>query len=224
MTFFTRVVVFLGAFAFLAGLPAAYAQQEFSPPQGKGRVVVLFSGKAGPSRCAEVASGIPKLGYDVVLFDGNALKGSHGEAAKAAIQQALSMPHALPGKVALVGFSAGGGEALYYGTQWPDQVAGVVVWYPANFFIRNVPGFVNRLQVPVVTFAAGKDNFLNGCCTAANDNALQAAAKAAGKPFDLTVYPDADHDFAKGGPNYNAKDYEDAFQRTAGALKMYLAN
>lgn len=224
MNLFIRTVAFIGALFFVAGLPAAHAQQEFSPPKGKGRVVVLFSGIAGPSQCVDVASDIAKLGYDVVMFDGNSMKGTHGKAVKAAIQQALSMPNALPGKVALVGFSSGGGAVLYYGTRWPDQVAGVVVWYPANSFIRNVPRFINRLQVPVVAFAGGQDNFLHGCCTAANDTALQTAAKAAGKPFDLTVYPDANHDFAKGGSNYNSKDYNDALQRTADALKMYLAN
>jgi len=127
------------------------------------------------------------------------------------------------GKVALVGFSLGGGESLYYGSQWPDQVAGIVVWYPANAFIKNMPGFADRLQVPLVVFAGGKDNYRNGCCTAANDEALQSASKAAGKSFDLTVYPDANHDFVKGGANYNEKDYDDAFQRTADALKSYLA-
>jgi dienelactone hydrolase len=221
---FTRIVAFIGACAFLAGIPKAHAQQEFPPPQGRGRVVVLSSGVSGPSHYAEVASEIAKLGYDVVLFDGNAEEGTHGQGVKTAIQQALAMPHALPGKVALVGFSLGGGESLYWGTQWPDQVAVAVVWYPANSFIRDVPRFANRLQVPVVAFAGGNDNFRNGCCTAAKDAALQAAAKAAGKPFDLTVYPDANHDFVKGGSNYNAQDYADAFQRTTNALKMYLAS
>ncbi len=113
---------------------------------------------------------------------------------------------------------------MYWGTQLTDQVAGAVVWYPANAFIRDVPGFANRLQVPVVVFAGGKDHFRNGCCTADKDGALQQASKAAGKSFDLTVYPDANHDFVKGGSNYNAKAYEDALQRTADALKTYLGS
>jgi dienelactone hydrolase len=78
------------------------------------------------------------------------------------------------------------------------------------------------LQVPVVVFAGGKDNFRNGCCTAAKDQELQTAAKGAGKSFDLTVYPDANHDFVKGGSNYNDKDYQDAFGHTSDALKQYL--
>lgn len=207
----------------LAAVPIARAQQEFPPPQGKGRVVVLSSGMSGPAHYTEVAREISKLGYDVVLFDGNAEEGTHGDGVKSAIQQAMGMPHALPGKVALVGFSLGGGMSLYYGSQWPDQVAGVVAWYPANAFIRDESGFARRLQTPIVAFAGGKDKFRNGCCTAAKDYALQSAAKAAGKSFDLTVYPDAKHDFVKGGGNYNAGAYADAFQRTAEALKVYLA-
>jgi len=227
MTTASRVAVFAAVFAVFAVVPVARAQQaspqEFPPPQGKGRVVVVSSGMSGPAHYTEVAQEIAKLGYDAVLFDGNAEEGTHGDGVKSAIQQALAMPRALPGKVALVGFSLGGGESLYYGSQWPDQVAGIVVWYPANAFIKNMPGFADRLQVPLVVFAGGKDNYRNGCCTAANDEALQSASKAAGKSFDLTVYPDANHDFVKGGANYNEKDYDDAFQRTADALKSYLA-
>jgi dienelactone hydrolase len=214
--------VSLGALVAASGARGQQTAQEFPPPQGKGRVVVLSSGMSGPSHYVTVAQEIAKLGYDVVMFDGNAEEGTHGDGIRSAIQQAQAMPHALPGKVALVGFSLGGGESLYYGTQLPDQVAGVVAWYPANAFIHNVPGFANRLAVPVVVFAGGRDNFRNGCCTASNDQNLQAASKAAGKSFDLTVYPDADHDFVKGGTNYNEKDYDDAFQRTADALKTYL--
>jgi len=228
MTIASRVAAFAAVFALLFAVPVAHAQQtsgqEFPPPQGKGRVVVLSSGMSGPAHYIEVAQEIAKLGYDVVLFDGNAEEGTHGDGVKAAIAQALTMPHALPGKVALVGFSLGGGESLYYGSQWGDQVAGIVVWYPANAFIKNLPGFASRQQVPIVVFAGGRDHFRNGCCTATNDQALQAASKAAGKSFDLTVYPDADHDFVKGGANYNAAAYADAIQKTADALKVYLAN
>jgi dienelactone hydrolase len=223
-----RIAAFAALCGLLTAITAVQAQQkfaqEFPPPQGNGRLVVLASGMSGPAHYTTVAQEIAKLGYDVVLFDGNAEEGTRGSGVRADIQQAQGMPHALPGKVALVGFSLGGGEALYYGSQWPDQVAGIVVWYPANSFIHDLPGFAGRLQVPLVVFAGGKDNYRNGCCTASNDEALQSASKAVGKSFDLTVYPDANHDFVKGGANYNAKDYADAFQHTADALKIYFAN
>jgi acetyl esterase/lipase len=226
MASIARVSILAAVFALIAAVAPLQAQQgqEFPPPQGKGRVVVVSSGMSGPAHYTQVTEEIAALGYDAVLFNGNAEEHTQGAGVKSAIEQALAMPHALPGKVALVGFSLGGGESLYYGTQWGDQVVGAVLWYPANSFIRDVPGFANRLQVPVVVFAGGRDQFRNGCCTAAKDSALQDASKAAGKSFDLTIYPDADHDFVKGGEHYNAKDYSDAFQHMADALKTFFSN
>jgi dienelactone hydrolase len=221
----SRLILFLIVMLGTVSLcPELRAQQEFPPPSGKGRVVVLSSGMSGPAHYTQVAQEIAALGYDVILFDGNAEENTHGAGVKTAIQQAQGMPHASAGKVALVGFSLGGGEELYYGTQWADQVAGAVLWYPANVFIRDVAGFASRLEVPVVVFAGGKDNYRDGCCTAAKDGTLQQASKAAGKSFELTVYSDAKHDFVKGGENYNAKDYSDGFQRMADALKTFLTN
>lgn len=205
-------------------IPATQAQQEFSPPSGKGRVVMLDSGLSGPDHYATVAKEIAAMGYDVVVFDGRAEEHTNGEGVKSDILKAQGMPHALAGKVAVVGFSAGGGLALYYATQWPDLVAGVALWYPANSFIKDVPGVANRMQVPVVMFAGGKDHYRSECCTAARDTELSEAAKAAGKSFDLTVYPEAKHDFVKGGENYNEKAYADALQKTGDALKKFLAN
>jgi dienelactone hydrolase len=224
MTTFSRIAAFAAVAIILGATPAARAQQEFPPPQGMGRLVVLASGLSGPKQYMEVAADIAKLGYDVVLFDGNGEENTQGKGVKRDIDKARTMPHALPGKVALVGFSLGGGMDLYYGTQLADDVAGVVVWFPANAFIKDVPGFANRLQVPLVVLAGGKDHFRDNCCTADKDSTLQQAAKSAGKSFELTVYPDANHDFSKGGNNYNAKDYADGLQRTADALKMYLGN
>jgi dienelactone hydrolase len=209
------VVVFVGV------ATVSQAQQEFPPPQGKGRVVVVISGRSGAGHYETAAREIAQLGYDVVLFDGNPMEGTHGEGVKAAIVQAQSMPHALPGKVGLVGFSLGGGLSLYYGTQWPDLVAGVVVWYPATTFIKDVPGFAGRLQVPVLMFAGEKDTY-RGCCLVANAHTLADAAKASGAQFELITYPKTEHDFVKGGSHYNAQTYSDALQRTAERLKKYL--
>jgi alpha-beta hydrolase superfamily lysophospholipase len=222
MIVFSRLAAVIGMLTCLTATTVVHAQKEFPPPQGKGRVVVLASGMSGPAHYSTVAGEIAQLGYDVVLFDGNAMEGTHGDGVKTAIQQAQQMPHALPGKVALVGFSLGGGMSLYYGVQLPDQVAGVVAWYPANAFIKDVPGFPSKLQVPLLVFAGGKDHFRNGCCTADKDSVLAAASTAAGKTFELIVYPDAEHDFVKGGDHYNPKDYSDALQHTAAKLKEFL--
>jgi len=213
----------IAAFAVAAFASAAASQQEFPPPQGKGRVVVVASGMSGPEHYSTVSREIAAFGYDVVLFDGSAMEGSHGEALKSAILQAQQMPHALPGKVALVSFSAGGGISLYYGTQWPDLVVGAILWYPATFFIKDVPGFASRLKVPVLMFAGEKDTYRN-CCLVSTAHTVADAAKAAGQPFDLFTYPKTEHDFVKGGSHYNAEAYNDALQRTSLRLKELFGN
>ncbi|HTW78932.1 MAG TPA: dienelactone hydrolase family protein [Terracidiphilus sp.] len=220
MISFRCIFPVLAAAAAIAVSNAVFAQQEFPPPQGKGPVVVVASGLSGPSHYAKVARDIAALGYDAVLFDGSAMEHTHGEAVHAAILQAQQMPHALPGKVALVGFSAGGGESLYYATEWPDLVTGVIVWFPATSFIRNVSGFIDRLQVPVLMFAGEKDHYRDNCCTADTARNLAAAARAAGKPFDLYTYPKAEHDFVRDGAHFNADADADAFQKTADRLKQ----
>jgi dienelactone hydrolase len=224
MTALSRLTRVVGLLACLTAASVARAQQEFPPPQGKGRVVVVASGMSGPEHYTTVSREIAQLGYDVVLFDGNKMEGTQGEGVKTAILQAQQMPHALPGKVALVGFSLGGGMALFYGTQWPDLVSGAVVWYPATIFIKDIAGFPGRLKVPVLMFAGENDTFRNGCCLVDKARALAAAATGAGKPFELITYPKTDHDFIKGGAHYNSNSYSDALQRTAAKLKELLGN
>jgi dienelactone hydrolase len=219
---FRRFFPVLSAALVVATSTIVFSQQEFPPPQGKGPVVVVASGLSGPSHYAKVARDIAALGYDAVLFDGAAMEHTHGEAVHSAILQAQQMPHALAGKVALVGFSAGGGESLYYATQWPDLVAGVIVWFPATSFIKNVPGFVDRLQMPVLMFAGEKDHYRENCCTADNARNIATAAKAASKTFDLYTYDKAEHDFVRDGEHYNAEADADAFQKTSDRLKQLL--
>ena len=103
----------LAASAILGLAGRAFAGQEFPPPQGKGPVVMLASGMSGPDHYVTVSKDIAALGYDVVLFDGNAMEGNQGAGVTNAILEAQKAPHGLPGKVALVGFSLGGGMILY---------------------------------------------------------------------------------------------------------------
>ena len=93
----------------LLASPGAIAQEEYPPPSGKGRVVVMASGATGIPNYRDVARRIAALGYDVVLFDANNWAGTQDRGLRDVIAQAQRMPHALPGKVGLVGFSLGGG-------------------------------------------------------------------------------------------------------------------
>lgn len=204
--------------AVAACVPYVLAQQEFPPPQGNGRIVVLVSGTAGPKHDKEFAQAIAALGYDVALFDGNKMEGKGLEGIRSAIEQARQMPHAVPGKVALIGLSLGGGLALAYGSLMPNEVAVDIVWYPATGFFSRFPGFARRIRVPVLMFAGESDTYRD-CCLISTARAIGAAAATAKVPFELVTYPNTGHDFIVGGSNYNPQSYKDALDRTAARLK-----
>jgi hypothetical protein len=52
MDVFPRLAAIIGVLTCLTAASVAHAQQEFPPPQGKGRVVVLASGESGPGHCS----------------------------------------------------------------------------------------------------------------------------------------------------------------------------
>jgi dienelactone hydrolase len=218
--FIAAVAVLLVSLAFDSSLPA---QEVISPPQGKGHVVVFLSGMAGPKHDKALAEAIASLGYVVVVHDGRKMGEGLGQALRTAIEKAQQTPNALPGKVALVGVSLGGGYALAFGSRWPDLVAVDILWFPATGFVRRMPGFVNRISAPVLMFAGEADRY-EDCCLIATARAMAANAAAAGVPFELVTYPGVDHDFIKGGANYDPAAYSDALDRTAAKLKAAFAN
>jgi dienelactone hydrolase len=147
---------------------------------------------------------------------------------KKAIDRAQRSPHAVPGKTAVIGFSLGGGGALYNATPLSDLVSVVVAYYPYTKTWANKMGwFVKRFQVPVLVLAAQRDRYKD-CCVIESMQAMEAAAKLNGKQFELVVYPDADHGFnlqtgAKGEPTgaYRRDDDRDAWRRTVEMLKLH---
>ena len=204
----------------------ATAQEEIPPPSGKGRVVVVFSGATGPGNYRAISNRIAALGYDVVLFDSNAVIGGRkgtalADSVRAAIAKARQMPHALPGKVGLVGFSLGGGLALGFGSMWSDEVAVVAAWYPMTSELKDAKAFASRLRVPVVMFAGTADEY-KFCCMIDKAREIAAAAGAVNAPFELTTYSGIKHGFTIPGPDYSAASEENALARTAAALRLYL--
>jgi dienelactone hydrolase len=202
----------------LSPSPGAMAQEEYPPPSGKSRVVVMASGATGIPNYRDVARRVANLGFDVVLFDSNNWAGTQDRGLRDAIAQALRMPHALPGKVGLVGFSLGGGYVLGYGTAWSDQVAVVAAWYPSTTAFKDPPAWAGRVRVPTVMFAGENDTYHN-CCLIDKARAIGRAAQAAGAPVELTTYPGTPHGFNLLGANYKAQATDDAFARTDAALK-----
>jgi dienelactone hydrolase len=204
----------------------AIAQEEIPPPSGKGRLVVVLSGATGAGNYRVIAGRIAALGYDVALFDSNTINAAKkgrplSAALRDAIAQARQLPHALPGKIGMVGFSLGGGMVLGYGSAWSDDVAVVAAWYPSTREIKDVPAFAGRIRVPVVMFAGTADEF-NFCCMIDKARDIAKAAKAANAPFELTTYAGVHHGFTIPGTNYDPGSTDDALARTAAALKRHL--
>jgi hypothetical protein len=199
----------------------AAAQQEFPPPSGTGRVVVVVAGQSGAPAYRQVAGLIAGLGYDAVLFEANGWPETSDKGLREAIATARRMPHALPGKVGLVGFSLGGAHVLGYGTALSDDVAVVAAWYPATSPFKDPAGWASRLKVPTVMFA-GENDIYKGCCLIDKARVLAQAAAAAGAPFELVTYPNAPHGFVLGGEAYKPIPYADAFARTQTALRKAL--
>ncbi len=212
--------------AALAAGPAA-AQEEFPPPSGgKAPLVVVLSGATGSGNYRALAGRIAALGYDVALFNSNTLipsrqPGAVSAAMKEAIAKARRLPHALPGKIGVVGLSQGGAIALGVMAQWGDEVAIVAAWYPATDPFKDPAAFAGSLKVPVVMFAGTADEY-KFCCMIGRARELAAAAKAANKPFDLSVYPGVRHGFNLRGTDYDAPATDDALAKTAAALKQHL--
>jgi dienelactone hydrolase len=197
--------------------------QEFTPPGGKGRVIVAVSGSMGAKAYEGPARKLASFGYDVILLDGNNMVGDHGAGLKAAIDKAPQSPNALPGKVGVVGFSLGGGQVLGYAPQWSDQVAVVVVMYPLTSVYKDIPAVVGRIKVPVLMFAGEKDTLKN-CCLIETAKSIASAAAAVNAPFELVTYPNVGHDFVVEGMRYDAKAATDAWARTQTMLKQHLSD
>ena len=217
------IFFFLGRAYADAPLPS---QKEYEPVKGKGRVVVVVSGQTGPGNYAYIAKDFAEQGYYAVLVDGNDywIKGGGGEALlKGVITRSQKSPHALPGKVAVVGFSLGGASSLTYATRMPDLVSAVVVYYPATYYITNPDNYVAKIKVPTLMFAGVNDTYKNCCRIETARQLADAAKKSEGKAMlEVIEYPNAEHGFTiksirAWSPTYAA----DAFRRTLSHLRQY---
>ncbi len=211
--------------------PEGPAQTAYAPDTGPGPVIIVISGQSGPNSYQSYAAELAKLGYYSVLLTGKDILNPElsGEAnLKKAIDRAQRSPHALPGKTAVIGFSLGGGGALYNATPLSDLISVVVVYYPyTKSWASKMDWFVKRFQVPVLVLAAQLDRYMD-CCVIETVQAMESAAKLNGKQFELVVYAEANHGFnlqtgAKGEPAsaYRNDDDRDAWRRTVEMLNRY---
>lgn len=220
--FLLLACVALGVRADDAGPP----QKEFVPKSGSGRVVVVVSGQTGASNYTSISQDFADAGYDTVLVDGNDLwvKGGGGNALlQGVIARAQASPHAVAGKVGVVGFSLGGAVALTYATRLPEQVATVVVMYPLTSFIQHADDFVGKIKVPVLMLAGTADTYKN-CCTIEKARELAEAAKKnpdVAPLFVLHEYAGAEHGFNMNTSHQRAL-VADSRDRAIAQLRQYL--
>ena len=206
------------------------AQTAYAPQKLPAPVVIVISGQSGPTSYQSYAAALADLGYYTVLLAGRDIlnPGKDGPVnLRKAIARAQQAPQALPGKVAVVGFSLGGGGALAHAAAWPDGVSMVVAYYPFTSFKAGTGWLVKNFRVPVLMLAAELDRY-NNCCLIDAAQAIAAAAKDGGLPFELVVYPQANHGFnlqtgANGEPikAYRADDTADAWRRTVDMLRQH---
>ena len=187
--------------------------------------MIVISGTEGTIPYVDYAARIAKLGYYAAILDGkDILAGEQGgERLQAAIVRAQRSPNALPGKVAVIGFSIGGGAALTFAERQSDTVSAVIAYYPATNFIAKLTDmktYVGKFQVPALVLAGAKDTERD-CCLLTTAKDMETNAKELGKPMELVVYPEAGHNFIK-GLDYRAADADDAWRRTIDALHRLL--
>ncbi len=100
------------------------------------------------------------------------------------------------GKLAITGFCWGGRQVWLYAAHNPALKAGVS-WYgplerpKTEMSPENPIDLVQQINVPILGLYGGADAGI----PVAQVDAMRAALKAAGKPSEIIVYPDAPHGF-----------------------------
>jgi carboxymethylenebutenolidase len=133
---------------------------------------------------SEVGPAIGKLPPDQITADLNALT-----------DYCKNLP-ACNGKVCVVGFSWGGGQAFRFATNRRDLAAACV-------FYGNGPAAeaISGIQAPVYGFYAGSDARIN-----ASIPQTQEQMKAAGKLYETAIYEGAAHGFMRAGEQPDATE------------------
>ncbi|MGH8619939.1 MAG: hypothetical protein ACREUW_19795, partial [Burkholderiales bacterium] len=100
-------------------------QEVFLPKAQKAPVVVVLSGQTGPAHYRRYAGQLADRGYYTVLIDGKDILTRQQDGAKnlrTVIAKAQAAANATPGKVAVIGFSQGGGGVLAQAVSMSDLI------------------------------------------------------------------------------------------------------
>jgi dienelactone hydrolase len=204
--------------------PDGPAQIAYIPAKTPAPAVILLSGQSGPANYQDYAAEVAGLGYYAVLIDGKDIltRTQDGNAnLKKTIERAQLSPHAVKGKSAVIAFSQGGGGALAYATSMADAVSMVVMHYPATSWMKEPGTLAKRFRMPVLILTGERDRYNNNCCGVETMRAIETTAKEGATPFELVVYPQADHGFNLKSPAFRRDDAADAWRRTSEMLRQH---
>lgn len=204
-------------------LSACSGPGQYVPSSGGGPVVLMLSGKSGPSLYTEFARRLADSGYTVLLQDGNDFPVNQTDLCQSRIRAILQNPVLssviTTDKAVVIGYSLGGAVALACAAGMKEEVAGVIAYYPATRMIADHDACVERLRVPVTVLQGEEDHFFE-CCPSDAIRQISAKAAAQGKQMELFVYPGAGHGFNLGYLKNRELD-EDSWGKTLRALKTY---
>jgi carboxymethylenebutenolidase len=118
-------------------------------------------------------------------------------------------------KLGITGFCWGGRQVWLYAAHNRSLKAGVA-WYgplespAADLRPKNPIDLASQINVPILGLYGGKDMGI----PVAQIEQMRAALKAAGKPSEIVIYPDAGHGFnADYRPSYNPQAAKDGWKR-----------
>jgi carboxymethylenebutenolidase len=139
----------------------------------------------------------------------------------ATVAWATSAAKGDPARLGVMGWCRGGRAAWLYDAHRHDLKA-AVAWYgplggdPTDIQPRSAGSVAGQLNAPLLGLYGGADTGI----PVATAEAARDAAKAAGKPVELVVYPDAPHGFhADYRPSYRKEAAEDGWRRALAFLK-----
>ncbi len=222
----------LSALLLVTATTPVTAADFFEPPSGAGPAVVVISGASGTFPYRWYARDVAKLGYAVALVSGKEICATHSGSCSRTDEESLANlkktiadlqanKQVVPGKVAVVSFSLGGGGALLHAAPLADTVAGVVAYYPSISKTPDLGKVADRVAVPTLLFGGGQDKYFN-CCLVESMRQVESGVKARSVPIELVVYPNADHGFNLDGSKHRPDDTADAWERTSAFLTRVL--
>ena len=121
-------------------------------------------------------------------------------------------------RIAVLGWSFGGTQAMNAAMELPDQLAAAVLYYGQ---VSTSEERLAELSVPVLAIYGENDRGF----TADKVSDFEAAMESLGKDYQVELYAGVGHGFADpNGPNYNADAAEQAWTAALGFLGQHLVD